>query len=130
MRSRRFVVLVMASLLAGALIGTPIAQAATDNFSNWMLPSSTANTIYPENFNTTADEINTYIDVDAWSATPATIAVHNIDCTTGAAEGGWIDYTNTESGYKTVWAGASGCVKYEAGAYGLSSLTITGWFKF
>jgi|FLYL01.1.fsa_nt_gi hypothetical protein len=130
MRSRRFAALVMGAFLTGALLATPISQAATFAYDDWVLPSGTGNTIYPKNFTTTTDEVNTWIRVTQWSQTPRTIAVHNIDCSTGAARGSWIDYASSEFGYKTVWAGATGCVKYEAGAYGLSSLTISGNFKY
>lgn len=130
MKSRKFAALALACFLTGALVGTPIAQAATFAYNDWQLPSGTGNTIYPKNFTTTSDETNTWIRVTQWSSTPRTIAVHNLDCSTGEAEGSWIDYASSEFGYKTVWAGASGCVKYEAGAYGLSSLAISGNFKY
>jgi hypothetical protein len=70
MRTRRFAALVLACFLTGALAGTPIAQAATFAYDDWVLPSGTGNTIYPKNFNTTSEEVNTWIRVTQWSQTP------------------------------------------------------------
>lgn len=128
MKPKKFAKLTVAFFLVGTL-AAPIAQAATFHYDGWQLPAGAANGIYPANFTTTTDETSTWIRVTARNA-QRDITVRNLNCTTGAAVSGWTDYLRNEFGYKTVWSGATGCVKYQAGVYGPNGLIIGGDFKY